>query len=61
MGWPMATSKSENIKDLRDMCTLLETNNSPLKMDGWNTFSFPFGALPIFRCEMAVSFREGKF
>ena len=21
----------------------------PLKMDGWNTFSFPFGILPIFR------------
>ena len=30
-------------------------------MDGWNTFSFlfPFGARPIFRGEMAVSFREG--
>ncbi len=28
-------------------------------MDGWNTFSFPFGAFrPIFRCEH-VSFREG--
>jgi len=22
----------------------------PLKMDGWNTFSFPFGAGAIFRC-----------
>ncbi len=25
--------------------TLPETNSSHLKMDGWNTFSFPFGAL----------------
>ena len=23
----------------------------------WNTFSFPFGFRPIFRCELAVSFR----
>ena len=31
-------------------------------MDGWNTFSFPFGAFrPIFRCVNAVSFREGRF
>ena len=31
--------------------TLPETNSSsPLKMGGWNTFSFPFGAFkPIFR------------
>ena len=28
-------------------------------MDGWNTFSFPFGAFrPIFRCYKYVSFRE---
>ena len=26
--------------------TLPETNNSPLKMDGWKTFSFPFGFRP---------------
>ena len=25
-------------------CTLPETNSSHLKMDGWKTFSFPFGA-----------------
>ena len=29
-------------------------------MDGWNTFSFPFGARPIFRGKLAVRFREGK-
>ena len=29
-------------------------------MDGWNTtFSFPFGFWPIFRGELAVSFRDG--
>ena len=31
--------------------TLPETNSSHLKMDGWNTFSFPFGARPIVRGE----------
>ena len=40
--------------------TLPETNSPPLKMDGWNTFSFPFGARPIFRGKLAVSFREGN-
>ena len=30
--------------------TLPETNSSPIKIDGWNTFSFPLGAFrPIFR------------
>ena len=29
--------------------TLPETNSSHLKMDGWNTSSFPFGARRIFR------------
>ena len=30
--------------------TLPKTNSSHLEMDGWNTFSFPFGAFrPIFR------------
>ena len=29
-----------------------------LKMDAWNTFSFPFGFQPIFRGKLAVSFRE---
>ncbi len=37
--------------------TLPETNSSPLKMDGWNT-TFLLGC-PIFRCKLAVSFREG--
>ena len=40
--------------------TLKLTASSHLKMDGWNTFSFPFGARPIFRGKMAVSFREGN-
>ena len=43
--------------------TLPETNSkaSHLKMHGWNTFSFPFGAFRlIFRGELAVSFRECK-
>ena len=31
------------------------TASSPLKMDGWNNFSFPFGARPIFRGELLVS------
>ena len=36
----------------------LKLTFSHLKMDGWNTFSFPIGAFrPIFRCEN-VSFRE---
>ena len=29
-------------------------------MDGWNTSLFPFGARPIFRGKLAVSFREGS-
>ena len=29
--------------------TIPETNSSPLKMDAWNTNSFPFGFRPIFR------------
>ena len=35
---------------------------SPLKMDGWNTFSFPFGVSAIFFSGAIchVSFREGK-
>ena len=40
--------------------TLPETNGkSHLKMDGWNTFSFPFGVWPIFRGKLAVSRRVG--
>ena len=35
--------------------TLSETNmTSHPKMDGWKTFSFPFGGWPIFRCELLV-------
>ena len=30
-------------------------NSLHLKMDGWNTFSFPFGFRPIFRGELLVS------
>ena len=30
-------------------------------MDGWKTFCFPFGFRPIFRGEMAVSFRKGTY
>ena len=33
------------------------TAKSPLKMDGCNTFSFPFGAQPIFMGELLVSGR----
>ena len=41
--------------------TLPETNGLHLKMDGWNTFSFPFGAFrPTFRGKLAVRFREGR-
>ena len=29
-------------------------------MDGWNTFSFPFGGFGLFSGVFAVSFREGK-
>ena len=38
--------------------TLPETNSLHLKMDGWNTFSFPFGILRIFRGD--ASCREGN-
>ena len=38
--------------------TLPETNSSPLKMGcSWNTSRLPLGARPIFRGEIAVSFR----
>ena len=30
-------------------------------MDGWKTFSFPFGFHPIFRCVETVSFRDGTW
>ena len=37
----------------------LKPTSSNLEMDGWNTFSFPFGAVkPIFRGKLAVSFRH---
>ena len=31
-----------------------------LKMDGWNTSWFPFGAKGLFSGAFAVSFREGQ-
>ena len=34
----------------------LKLTFSHLKIDAWNTFSFPFGFWPIFRGELAVSF-----
>ena len=43
------------------MGTLPETNSSHLKMDGWNTFSFPYGAKGLFSGALAVSFRECTF
>ncbi len=45
--------------NLKNSSTLPETNSSHLKMDGWNTRTFPFGARPIFRGYKYVSFREG--
>ena len=39
--------------------TLLETNSSHLKMDGWNTFSFPFRKVTF--QGLNVSFREGIY
>ena len=37
--------------------TLPETHSLHLKMDGWKTIRFPFGARPIFRGELLVSGR----
>ena len=45
------------LKDLHS----LKLTFSHLKMNGWKTFSFPFGAVrPIFKGELAVSFRGGS-
>ena len=45
-----------------ELLTLPKTNTQSLKIDGWKTTYinyFPFGAFrPIFRCKIAVSFRE---
>ena len=38
-----------------EWCTLKLTASLHLKMDGLNTFSFPFGARPIFRGELLES------
>ena len=48
------------LKNFQDSSTIPETNidSSHLKTDGWNIYSFPFGARPIFSGELAVSFRE---
>ena len=41
--------------------TIPKPNSSPLKMDGWNTIDFPFGASKgLFSGAFAVGFREGK-
>ena len=46
-----------NILDILWLIPSLKLTGSPLKMDGWNT-TFLLGC-PIFRCKLAVSFREG--
>ena len=48
--WPL-------LKTLLITSTLPETKSLHPKMDGWKTFSFPFGIRPLFRCEMLVSGR----
>ena len=39
----------------------LKLTFSLLKMDGWNTNSFPIGFRPIFRGYVPISFREGSY
>ena len=39
--------------------TISETNELPLKIGGWETFSFPFGVFSPFSGKKIVSFREG--
>ena len=39
-----------NLQGCSVLPSLKLTYSSPLKMDGWNTMNFPFGARPIFRC-----------
>ena len=49
------------VKVLKRCITLHKTNQSPLKMDGWET-TFLLGeasSLPVFRGQ-AVGFREGR-
>ena len=48
------------LSNLSSNYTLPETNSSHLKMDGWNTFSFPFGEFSAYfqGRAFAVSFRE---
>ena len=38
----------------------LIAQHSPLKVGGWEMIWLPFGIVPIFRGELAVSFGEGK-
>ena len=48
------------LKSRTDMIPSVKlTASLHLKMDAWNTFSFPFGALCLFSGAFAVSFREG--
>ena len=42
------------------MVPSLKLTFSPLKMDGWKTSLFPFGARRFFQVQFAVSFRECK-
>ena len=51
---PCTSNSQQFLK--KEFVTLPETNSSPLKMDAWNTFSFPFwGKRPIFRGKLAVT------
>ena len=43
---------------MKKLPSLKQTANLHLKMDGWNTFSFPFLGWPFFQVR-TVSFREG--
>ena len=45
------------MREILKLTALPETNSSPLKMDGWKTFSFPFGAGPMFRGELLLLWR----
>ncbi len=44
--------------EIKLLPSMKRTASLHLKMDIWNDGSFPFGFRPIFRGEMAVSFRE---
>ena len=55
--WPileMNESRWVNWPEKLRLPSLKLTASLHQKMDGWKTFSFPFGSLPIFRCELLV-------